>query len=120
MIKRRVLTGDCSARHSCPVRETAGLEPWPKRLYSLLGPYRRVATVLVDVVIWSSAMIVATVLRYEFNLSAVDWKELAEILPIVAVIHIALGTYEGLYVGRWSFGSFEESLLVASSSPASW
>ena len=79
----------------------------------MLGPYRYVANVLVDVAIWSSAMVLATLLRYEFNLSPVHWRDLARILPIVAVVHLVLGTYEGLYVGRWSFGSFEEVAALA-------
>ena len=82
-------------------------------MYSLLGPYRFAANVLVDVAIWSSAMIIATFLRYEFNFSPVHWKDLGKILPIVAVVHLVLGTYEGLYVGRWSFGSFEEVAALA-------
>jgi FlaA1/EpsC-like NDP-sugar epimerase len=79
----------------------------------MLGPYRYVANVLVDLAIWSSAMIVASFLRYEFNLSPLHWRDLARILPILAVVHLVLGTYEGLYVGRWSFGSFEEVAALA-------
>ncbi|MEY2403874.1 MAG: hypothetical protein QOD38_1425, partial [Acidimicrobiaceae bacterium] len=91
----------------------ADRKPWPKRLYSLLGPYRYAATVLVDVAIWATSMILATFLRYEFNFSPVHWKDLAKILPLLAVVHLVLGTYEGLYVGRWSFGSFEEVAALA-------
>jgi len=58
-------------------------------------------------------MIIATFLRYEFNFSPVHWQDLGKILPIVAVVHLVLGTYEGLYVGRWSFGSFEEVAALA-------
>ena len=92
---------------------SAGRKPWPKRLYSLLGPYRFAANVLVDLAIWSFSMIIATFLRYEFNFSPVHWQDLGKILPIVAVVHLVLGTYEGLYVGRWSFGSFEEVAALA-------
>src|SRR4051812_910559 len=107
MIRRRVLTAIVGARYSCPVG-TAARIPWPKRLYSLLGPYRFAANVLVDLLIWAGAMVLATFLRYEFHFSPVHWRDLARILPIIAVVHLVLGTKEGLYVGRWSFGSFEE------------
>ena len=112
MIKRLVLTGSRGARYSCAVR-SADRKPWPKRLYSLLGPYRFGAAVFVDLVIWSSSMALATFLRYEFNFKPVHWIELCKILPIVAAVHLVLGTYEGLYVGRWSFGSFEEVAALA-------
>ena len=58
-------------------------------------------------------MVLATFLRYEFNFNPVHWRDLARILPILAVVHLVLGTYEGLYVGRWSFGSFEEVAALA-------
>ena len=112
MIKRRVLTAIVGHVTLGPVG-TAGRIPWPKRLYSLLGPYRYAANVLVDLTIWSSAMVVATFLRYEFNFRPVHWQDLGKILPIIAVVHLVLGTYEGLYVGRWSFGSFEEVAALA-------
>ena len=68
---------------------------------------------LVDLLIWSTAIILATFLRYEYNFSPLHWKDLAKILPIIAIVHLVLGTYEGLYVGRWSFGSFEEVAALA-------
>ena len=112
MIKRRVLTGGRGARYSCSVA-TAGRTPWTKRLYSTLGPYRFAANVLVDLGIWAGAMALASFLRYEFNFTSVHFADLAKILPIIAVVHLVLGTYEGLYVGRWSFGSFEEVAALA-------
>ena len=112
MIKRRVLTGGRGARYSCAV-VSAERKPWPRRLASLLGPRRFAANVLVDLLIWSAAMALASFLRYEFNFKSVYWADLAKILPIVAVVHLVLGTREGLYVGRWSFGSFEEVAALA-------
>lgn len=87
--------------------------PWTKRLFFFLGPWRFAAILFVDLLIWSAAMILATFLRYEFQLSTVHWIDLAKILPIVFVVHMLLGAYEGLYVGRWSFGSFEEVAALA-------
>ncbi|MEY2453478.1 MAG: hypothetical protein QOD92_3052 [Acidimicrobiaceae bacterium] len=112
MIKRRVLMAIRGARYSCSVGP-AERKPWPRRLHSLLGPYRFVATMLVDVAIWSLAMMLAAFLRYEFDFRPVHWQDLGKILPILAVVHLVLGTYEGLYVGRWSFGSFEEVAALA-------
>ena len=86
----------------------AAKPPWTKRLFLLLGPYRFLANALVDLVIWGGAMLLATLLRYEFSLSPVVWRDLLRLLPIVFLIHVVVGTYEGLYVGRWGFGSFEE------------
>jgi FlaA1/EpsC-like NDP-sugar epimerase len=91
----------------------AGRTPWTKRLFFFLGPWRFVAILLVDLGIWAAAMILATFLRYEFEFSPVHWIDLVKILPIVFFIHSVLGAYEGLYVGRWSFGSFEEVAALA-------
>ncbi|MEY2420401.1 MAG: hypothetical protein QOI95_468 [Acidimicrobiaceae bacterium] len=112
MIKRRVLTA-IAAHVTLAFVRSADHSAWPKRLYWLLGEYRYAANVLVDLAIWSSAMILATFLRYEFNFSPVHWQDLGKILPLLAVVHLVLGTYEGLYVGRWSFGSFEEVAALA-------
>jgi len=78
------------------------------RLYRALVPHRRVVVVVTDVTCWTFSLVAATVLRYELKYSNVHWKDLPKIIPILVLIQLVIGTYEGLYVGRWSFGSFEE------------
>src|SRR3954453_3914566 len=50
--------GESGARYSSSV-EPAGRSPWTKRLFFFLGPWRFVAILLVDIPIWSGAMILA-------------------------------------------------------------
>lgn len=61
-----------------------------------------------DALSWAVAIVVATLLRYDFAYQDIGWARLALLIPIAVVIHVVVGTAGGLYLGRWRFGSFEE------------
>jgi FlaA1/EpsC-like NDP-sugar epimerase len=78
------------------------------RIQRSLIAYRHSINVAIDLVIWDAAIVFAVLLRYDFAFGhVVRWGTL-RILPFVLVTQVVLGAREGLYVGRWSLGSFEE------------
>ena len=62
----------------------------------------------VDAAAWAAAIVLATMLRYDFKVQDIDWTRLLLLVPVAIVIHAVVGTAGGLYRGRWRFGSFEE------------
>ncbi len=62
----------------------------------------------VDALSWSVAIVLATLLRYDFAYEGLNWARLVLLIPIAIAIHVVVGTAGGLYLGRWRFGSFEE------------
>src|SRR5947208_9370423 len=87
-------------------------------LYRELVPHRHIVRVVLDVTAWWAALIIASALRLDFSLHNVDRKTLALSFLLIACVQLLIGSWEGLYLGRFSFGSFEEvaalvrSLLV--------
>ena len=66
-----------------------------------------------DCLVWTIALLVAVLARYEFALRQVGWVGLAFILPLVFLAQVVSGLAFGLYVGRWRYGSFEEVAALA-------
>ncbi len=62
----------------------------------------------LDAVAWAAAIVLATLLRYDFAVEDIVWARLVLLIPVAIVIHVVVGTAGGLYRGRWRFGSFEE------------
>src|SRR4051812_39435185 len=79
-----------------------------RRAYIALVPHRRLINVLADAIVWSAALVAATFLRYDFSLHRVTWSGLLLMLPVVIACQFVFGMADGLYLGRWAFGSFEE------------
>ncbi|MEQ1787463.1 MAG: SDR family NAD(P)-dependent oxidoreductase, partial [Acidimicrobiales bacterium] len=61
-----------------------------------------------DAVSWMIAIALATWIRYDFQASSVDWAGVARAFPLVIGVQLTVGIWQGLYVGRWHLGSFEE------------
>ncbi len=61
-----------------------------------------------DVLAWAAALVLATLLRYDFNLDQVNWRGLATAVPLAMALQTGVGFAAGLYTGRWRFGSFDE------------
>jgi FlaA1/EpsC-like NDP-sugar epimerase len=57
---------------------------------------------------WALALFVSTWGRYEFDISRVDLAGLARAMVIVLAVQLVAGMWQGLYLGRFSLGSFEE------------
>jgi FlaA1/EpsC-like NDP-sugar epimerase len=58
------------------------------------------------------SVIAASVLRYEFDMTATLVSDTILFALIAAVVHLVAGMVSGLYSGKWSFGSFEELSTV--------
>ncbi|MET0159993.1 MAG: nucleoside-diphosphate sugar epimerase/dehydratase, partial [Acidimicrobiales bacterium] len=58
--------------------------------------------------VWPLALAYSCWLRYEFTLAPVNGLDLAFLALFAAGVQVGLGRWQGLYTGRWRFGSFEE------------
>ncbi len=78
------------------------------RVLTWAAGHRGRLTALTDALAWPLALTYSTWLRYEFTLSKVDRTDLVVLALLAAVVQVGLGRWQGLYTGRWRFGSFEE------------
>lgn len=62
----------------------------------------------IDALAWMISLPVAAVLRYDFDLSELDAGRFVGWVAFTIALQLGLGLTEGLYIGRYSFGSFEE------------
>ncbi len=70
--------------------------------------YRYVVQAGFDAAAWSAGLWLATFLRYEMQIAAVDLGAVALVASIAAVLQVVIGTLTGLYVHRWRYGTFDE------------
>jgi len=61
-----------------------------------------------DALSWAMAITLATFTRYEFQMSRFDLDGLLAAIPLAVGIQLLVGAWQGLYLGRWHLGSFEE------------
>jgi FlaA1/EpsC-like NDP-sugar epimerase len=66
-----------------------------------------------DAFVWVGALIWATWLRYDFGFTTSSTVGVVVLLAAAALAQVAVGTAAGLYTGRWTRGSFEETYSVA-------
>jgi FlaA1/EpsC-like NDP-sugar epimerase len=76
---------------------------------SQAGIWRRVAgRAAVDTLCWAVGILVAAILRLDFQVEEIfTWGQVA-IVPVAACCMLPAGALTGLYTGRFRFGSFEE------------
>jgi FlaA1/EpsC-like NDP-sugar epimerase len=79
-----------------------------RSLYVPLVEHRRAVQFVLDAGVVLASMMLAVALRYELGPPAGTWQVVLAVFPVVALVELALGLCAGLYLGRWSFGSFEE------------
>ncbi len=77
-------------------------------IWTAMIEHRFVYLALWDALSWSVAITLATLVRYDLQASSVDWRGVAATLPMVIGVQVMVGIWQGLYVGRWHLGSFEE------------
>jgi FlaA1/EpsC-like NDP-sugar epimerase len=70
--------------------------------------HRFVVLAVWDSLSWIAALSLATWGRYEFRTARIDGGDLLLAMPVVVIVQLLAGTWQGLYVGRWHLGSFEE------------
>ena len=69
---------------------------------------RRLLQSTTDAVSWAFALLLGWALRIDFDLGLIQWGRLVVAIAVAIVLQLAVGSLEGLYTGRHSFGSFEE------------
>ncbi len=89
-----------------------------ERLLKLLTRRRRYRSALqmgMDGVAWAIALYAATLLRYDFQVTHVDYDGLFVLVPAAVVLQALAGLVSGLYTGRARFGSFDEVVSMVRS-----
>jgi FlaA1/EpsC-like NDP-sugar epimerase len=79
-----------------------------ERTMGFLDRNRFVLQVLIDSGTLAFAVAFGWILRVDFHPSNVDWSAFAIYVAWVAVLQSFVGSMEGLYKGRYRYGSFEE------------
>ncbi len=68
----------------------------------------RVVVVAIDFGAWLVGLALATGLRLDFNLHSFHVAHVFVAFVGISAVQLVLGAHQGLYLGRFSFGSFEE------------
>ena len=68
-----------------------------------------------DATCWLTAMVAATLLRYDFQTKRIDLAALVVISLLAAAGQVIIGRLVGLYIHRWRYGTFEEVAAAAAS-----
>ncbi|BCJ40926.1 dTDP-glucose 4,6-dehydratase [Actinoplanes ianthinogenes] len=66
-----------------------------------------------DALALATALLVATLLRYDGHLAYLNGAGLVELTAVAVAVQTVAGVQFGLYTGRWSYGCFEEILALA-------
>lgn len=68
---------------------------------------------VVDSTIWFLSVVVAVVLRYEFETAHVSWESTVLLAFVAVVLHSGVGYLLGLYTGHFAYGAFGEVRALA-------
>ncbi|MFM7068180.1 MAG: polysaccharide biosynthesis protein [Actinomycetes bacterium] len=66
-----------------------------------------------DASVWLPAVALATLFRYEFSFSSVNWVSVLGVGLMAAGLMGLSGRFMGMYVHRWRYGTFEEIVALA-------
>ncbi|WEK62303.1 MAG: nucleoside-diphosphate sugar epimerase/dehydratase [Candidatus Microbacterium colombiense] len=69
---------------------------------------RRLAAAIVDSAAWIVGIVIAVVLRFEFEPSVRGWISMVVLAVVAAAGQVVVGYYLVLYRGRFTYGSFDE------------
>ena len=86
----------------------SGAPPSPRVAWTALVEHRFAWLALWDSVSWFVAIWIATWVRYEFHFGSIDAAGVWTVVPLVIAVQVLVGLWQGLYLGRWRLGSFEE------------
>jgi FlaA1/EpsC-like NDP-sugar epimerase len=88
----------------------AGPGPGPQQpaWWQTLADHRVAVQAVVDMLAWTFALPVATLLRYEFSLTPGAGGGLVLLVPFAMAAQGVVGVAAGQYRGRWRYGSFDE------------
>jgi FlaA1/EpsC-like NDP-sugar epimerase len=85
-----------------------GLRRQVGRLYTALILHRRFVNVVGDSTAWVAALVLGLLFRYDFNVPGAAVRGVLVLVPLAVTVQFLVGLADGLYVGRWILGSFEE------------
>ena len=68
---------------------------------------------LADAAAWIFGVVAAVLLRYDVDLAHVDPRKVALVAAVAVGVHLTVGPWAGLYVGRHRPGSFDEMSALA-------
>ena len=95
-----------------PKSESESLAQSPAVQYAG-GPMSRVwAKYLLDACAWAVAIVFAVVLRFEFDVTRVEWAPIVVLMFAAAIVQLVVGWLVFLYRGRHPYGSFSEVLAL--------
>ena len=70
--------------------------------------FRFALQALFDATSWFVAIMAATLLRYDFDPSRIDFVSVARFGLGIGLFQVVVGRLIGLYIHRWRYGTFEE------------
>ncbi|WP_403022458.1 polysaccharide biosynthesis protein [Salinibacterium sp. GXW1014] len=77
------------------------------------GPTSRIAAkYMLDACAWVAAVVLAQLLRYDFEFQLISWSSLAVLSALIIVAQFVAGWIFYLYRGRHPYGSFDEVLAL--------
>jgi FlaA1/EpsC-like NDP-sugar epimerase len=81
----------------------------PKSVLRTYVGWRGPTAALFDATAWFIALTIGTLERFDFRVDLIDARKLALFAVGAATTQVVVGSFAGLYVGRWRIGSREEA-----------
>ncbi|MCK2035904.1 polysaccharide biosynthesis protein [Microbacterium sp. SSW1-49] len=69
---------------------------------------RRLAAAIVDSAAWVVGIVIAVVVRFEFDARVSGWMSMIVLAVVAAACQIVIGYFLAFYRGRFTYGSFDE------------
>lgn len=82
--------------------------PVKRALVAVALRHPPVTQAVVDAVAWTTALFIATAIRFDFDWSQIDVVGVSVMVPLALEAQLVGGYVAGLYRGRWRYGSFDE------------
>jgi FlaA1/EpsC-like NDP-sugar epimerase/lipopolysaccharide/colanic/teichoic acid biosynthesis glycosyltransferase len=94
---------------------TRGNRPWVKRMIPTFNFYSRGMQFVVDALIFTSALLIAYVVRFESWPSGSNLRQLLFWLPVLVVLRLAIYFWRDTYRLIWRFVSLPDAVEIAKS-----
>lgn len=80
--------------------------------------WKSTAMAIVDAAVWILSVLLASFLRYDFDLSRIAWGSKALLALSMAAFFIVLSLTLGVYLGKYAYGSLDEIRIITVSAVA--
>jgi len=78
------------------------------RLWTALVVHRFALLAVVDATAWGSGLLTGVLLRFDLDPDRADVTGIVRVVTLAAAVQLVAGVQQGLYLGRWRLGSFDE------------